>query len=247
MTSPGRSAHSRSIAAALLLTLASVPGPTGNSAQNPPEDVPLAKSSAVKLGGGDAPTPGERISGDEERVSGDFGGVRVRDFVAYLCIVGRFVVKLEHDNVLLIPLKSSPRETRFYAVTESFSELLDDLDEHELRAFFEAMGLRFADPDRLRISGPATRRIMVCTSDSNQLAIAAALRRWGIARPTKDPVPYLGLPAGLPEQWGGRLPGDFTLTNEPILRVIERLGRILQEKGEKFKLRPRVPLGAGMP
>ncbi|MFW5894016.1 MAG: hypothetical protein ACOCUY_02665 [Verrucomicrobiota bacterium] len=175
---------------------------------------------------------------DELRLSGDFSRLPLSDFFAYMRMKLSVNVRVDDGkdgHVILVSKRAffTDYDTRFYKFTETFSRLLDSIEEEDLRdlAYSEALGEEHLMS--IRIGGTGEDGMMVSAQGEVHRRLAGALTKLGVLRsPRPQPTKYASRREGeLRELWNRPLPKEFILDDCRIDVALERLDKELEGRG----------------
>lgn len=175
---------------------------------------------------------------DELRLSGDFSGLPLSDFFAYIRLKLSIAVRADefkNGHGILVARGDVPGDrysTRCYHFTETFSRLLESLGEEDLQDLVYSRSLRREYLESIQIGTKGEGRIMVSAHMEVHRKLAGTLTELGILR--RGPLPksrgYVSRRrAGeLQEFWNRLLPKKFILENTRIDVALERLEKELE-------------------
>lgn len=174
---------------------------------------------------------------DELRLSGDFSGLPLSDFFAYIRLKLPVAVRADefkNGHAIQVARRTlrTDYETRCYYFTETFSRLLGSLGEEDLQDLVYSRSLRREYLESIQIGTKGEDRIMVSAHMEVHRKLAGTLMKLGILR--RGPLPKSREYASrrrageLQEFWNCPLPKEFILEDTRIDVALERLEKELE-------------------
>lgn len=174
---------------------------------------------------------------DELRLSGDFSGLPLSDFFAYMRLKLPVAVRVDdfkNGHAIHVARRTlrTDYETRCYYFTETFSRLLGSLGEEDLQDLVYSRSLRGEYLESIQIRRKGEDRIMVSAHVEVHHKLAGTLMKLGILR--RGPLPKSREYASrrrageLQEVWNRPLPKEFILEDMRIDVALERLEKELE-------------------